>query len=397
MRKDLNLIGRNNPLLDQDIAEHGHSLRAAVSKSKFLVLGGAGSIGAAVVKEIVKRKPKAIDVVDINENGLAELVRDLRSSFSSIGSEFRTFAIDIGSPEFEAFFKHSLSYEYVLNLSALKHVRSEKDPYTLMRMIEVNIFNTNQTMLQAIERGVEKYFCVSTDKASNPVNMMGASKRIMEMYLLRNSNHINVSTARFANVAFSDGSLLHSFDRRIEKQQPLVAPLDVKRYFVTGQEAGELCLMSCILGWNRDIFFPKLDENIHLTRLSDILERYLNAIGYEPHYCKSEDEARFMAKDIGSEKKVWPCLLTSSDTTGEKFVEEFFTEHETLDLVRFSGLGVIKNDATCNGSLIDLFEKTISQLKKRGNWSKDEIVSLFHEVVPGFNHIEKGKSLDGKM
>jgi FlaA1/EpsC-like NDP-sugar epimerase len=227
--------------------------------------------------------------------------------------------------------------------------------------------------------------------------MMGASKRIMEMYLLRNSDHINVSTARFANVAFSNGSLLHSFGRRIEKRQPLVAPCDVKRYFVTGQEAGELCLMSCILGWNRDIFFPKLDENIHLTRLSDILERYLNAIGYEPYYCESEDEARSMAKDISLGKKVWPCLLTSSDTTGEKFVEEFFTEHETLDLVRFAGLGIIKNDATCEETLIDLFEKTISQLKKRGNWSKDEIVSLFCRVVPGFNHIEKGKSLDGKM
>ena len=232
--------------------------------SSFLVIGGAGSIGQAVVKEVFKRNPKKLHVVDISENNLVELVRDIRSSFGYIAGDFKTYALDIGSIEYDAFIESDGKYDYVLNLSALKHVRSEKDPFTLMRMIDVNIFNTEKTLQQSIDSGVKKYFCVSTDKAANPVNMMGASKRIMEMFIMRKSKDIKISTARFANVAFSDGSLLHGFDQRIKKRQPIVAPNDIKRYFVIPKESGELCLMSCIFGENRDIFFPKLSENSHL-------------------------------------------------------------------------------------------------------------------------------------
>lgn len=297
-------------------------LSQIISSSSFLVIGGAGSIGQAVTKELFKRNPKKLHVVDISENNMVELVRDIRSSFGYIKGEFATFALDIGSVEYDAFIKYDGRYDYVLNLSALKHVRSEKDPFTLMRMIDVNIFNTDKTLQQAINNKAKKYFCVSTDKAANPVNMMGASKRIMEMFLMRKSLQINISTARFANVAFSDGSLLHSFNQRVQKKQPIVAPNDIKRYFLTPQESGELCIMSCIFGENRDIFFPKLNENLHLISFADIAVKYLNSLGYEPYLCKDEDEARELAKTLPEEGK-YPCLFTSSDTTGEKDFEEF--------------------------------------------------------------------------
>jgi len=322
MSNVLGLIGRDQELFTQDISGHEAQLKAKVSTSSFLVLGGAGSIGQAVTKEIFKRNPKKLHVVDISENNMVELVRDIRSSFGYINGDFQTFALDIGSVEYDAFIKADGKYDFVLNLSALKHVRSEKDPFTLMRMIDVNVFNTDKTIQQSIEKGSKKYFCVSTDKAANPVNMMGASKRIMEMFLMRRSEQIAISTARFANVAFSDGSLLHGFNQRIQKRQPIVAPNDIKRYFVTPQESGELCLMSCIFGENRDIFFPKLSEALHLITFADIAVKYLNQLGYVPHLCENEDEARELVKTLPAEGK-WPCLFTSSDTTGEKDFEEF--------------------------------------------------------------------------
>jgi FlaA1/EpsC-like NDP-sugar epimerase len=263
-------------------------------------------------------------------------------------------------------------------------------------MIDVNIFNTEKTVRQAIEKGVKKYFCVSTDKAANPANMMGASKRIMEMYLMQLSEQISISTARFANVAFSDGSLLHGFNQRIQKRQPIVAPNDVKRYFVIPKESGELCLMSCIFGENRDIFFPKLSENLHLITFSDIAIRYLKEKGYEPYLCSSEEEARELAHKL-PEKGQWPCLFTPSDTTGEKDFEEFFTEGEILDMDRFQNLGIIKNDAVYERKKIKHFSKTIEMLKQNGKWTKKEIVELFFEMIPNFDYVEKGKYLDAKM
>ena len=253
----LDLIGRETDLFEEDMLHYEKELNEIVSSSSFLVIGGGGSIGQAVTKEIFRRNPRKLHVVDISENNLVELLRDIRSSWGYISGDFQTFSLDAGSVEYEAFIRADGQYDYVLNLSALKHVRSEKDPYTLMRMIDVNIFNTDKTLRYSILNNSKKYFCVSTDKAANPVNMMGASKRIMEMFLLYRSNEINISTARFANVAFSDGSLLHSFTQRIQKMQPFVAPNDISRYFITAKEAGELCLMSCIFGGNREIFFPK--------------------------------------------------------------------------------------------------------------------------------------------
>ena len=392
----LELIGRKEELFMKDIFQHRRVLLDIVSDSSFLVLGGAGSIGQAVTKEIFKRNPKKLHVVDISENNMVELVRDIRSSYGYIDGDFQTFALDIGSIEYDAFIEADGKYDYVLNLSALKHVRSEKDPFTLMRMIDVNVFNTEKTMIQAAKKGSKKYFCVSTDKAANPVNMMGASKRIMEMFLMRRSSDIKISTARFANVAFSDGSLLHGFNQRIQKRQPIVAPKDIKRYFVTPQESGELCLMSCIFGENRDIFFPKLSEALHLISFSDIAVKYLIQLGYEPHLCDSEDEARELAKTLPEQGK-WPCLFTFSDTTGEKDFEEFFTENEVLDMNRFENLGIIKNEAVYDAELVSLFEQEIEKMKVNRAWSKEQIVELFYKMLPGFGHKETGKYLDAKM
>ena len=392
----LELIGRDQELFTKDISNHELELKSIVSDSRFLVIGGAGSIGQAVTKEIFKRNPKKLHVVDISENNMVELVRDIRSSYGYIDGDFQTFALDIGSLEYDAFIQADGEYDYVLNLSALKHVRSEKDPYTLMRMIEVNVFNTDKTIQQSLDKGVKKYFCVSTDKAANPVNMMGASKRIMEMFLMRRSKDINISTARFANVAFSDGSLLHGFNQRIQKLQPIVAPNDIKRYFVIPKESGELCLMSCIFGENRDVFFPKLSESLHLITFADIAVRYLKELGYEPYLCESEDEARELIKTLPQQGK-WPCLFTSSDTTGEKDFEEFFTENEILDMDRFDNLGVIKNEFRINDELLNLFSSRTQELKSNKAWSKEDIVELFFKMIPDFGHRETGKYLDAKM
>lgn len=391
----LDLIGREKTLFDKDISSSSLELKAEIEISSFLVLGGAGSIGQAVTKEIFKRNPQKLHVVDISENNLVELVRDIRSSFGYIHGDFQTFALDIGSLEYDAFIQADGKYDYVLNLSALKHVRSEKDSFTLMRMIDVNIFNTDKTIQQSIFNGSKKYFCVSTDKAANPVNMMGASKRIMEMFLMRRSEKIKISTARFANVAFSDGSLLHGFNQRIQKSQPIVAPNDVKRYFVTPQESGELCLMSCIFGENRDIFFPKLSEKLHLISFADVAAKYLNQKGYEPFLCKTEEEARELVKTLPKENK-WPCLFTGSDTTGEKDFEEFFTETEKLDLNSFNNLGIIKNKFVHNEKL-EFFENSINSFRKAKAWDKEGIVNLFFEMIPDFGHKETGKYLDSKM
>jgi len=396
MNRILKLIGRNKLLFSNDIGRSSKKLQYIVSNSTFLIIGGAGSIGQAVVKEIFKRKPEKLHVVDINENNLTELVRDIRSSFGYIKGDFRTYALDVGSIEYDAFIQSDGKYDYVLNLSALKHVRSEEDPFTLMRMIDVNVFNTDKTIRQSIESGVKKYFCVSTDKAANPINMMGASKRIMEMFLMRRSLDINISTARFANVAFSDGSLLHGFNQRIEKRQPIAAPSDIRRYFVTPQESGELCLMSCIFGENRDIFFPKLSEALHLMSFSDIAIKYLEDKGFEPYLCSTEDEAREMIKTLPEQGK-WPCLFTASDTTGEKDFEEFYTEKEMLDMERFVNLGVIKNEPEYDENQLNNFESNISKLKSSMKWNKKEIVGEFFKMIPEFDYHDNGKYLDGKM
>lgn len=397
----LNLIGRKQFLFQNDIQNKKEELSNYVKASRFLVIGAAGSIGQAVTKEIFKRGPQKLHAVDISENNLVELVRDIRSSLGYIDGDFRTFALDVSSPIYDAFIEADGAYDYVLNLSAIKHVRSEKDPFTLMRLAEVNILNTVKTIRQSKEKGVKKYFCVSTDKAANPVNMMGASKRIMELFLMQESKNISISTARFANVAFSDGSLLHGFNQRILKKQPIVAPDDVKRYFVTPQESGELCLMSCLLGENKDIFFPKLSEELHLITFAAIAINFLKQLGYEPYICQSEEEARrFFDLDnesLRNNKNYWPCYFTKSDTTGEKDFEEFFMEGETLDLEKFENLGIVKSSLPYNEDKLKWFLTELNAKIKRKEWSKRDLVDMFRELIPDFDHKETGRYLDAKM
>ena len=396
MNNILSLIGRTKNLFEDDIKALGKDLKEVVSSSSFLVIGGAGSIGSAVTKEIFIRDPKKLYVVDISENNLVELVRDIRSEFGYINGDFKTFAIDVVSAEFDALLAQSGGFDYVLNLSALKHVRSEKDPFTLMRMLETNIFNTDKTLAQAMGMKSKKYFCVSTDKAANPVNLMGASKRIMEMFAFRHSLEIDVSMARFANVAFSDGSLLFGFQKRIEKSQPIVAPNDVRRYFLTPKESGELCLLSTIFGENRDIFFPKLDENLDLITFSEIAKRYLANLGYEPFLCENEEEARKLAKVLPKDG-FYPCLFALSDTTGEKDYEEFFVDGEKLDMQRLQNIGIVKNDANFDGKKLEIFKNNILNLKSSLTWSKEDVLREVFELIPNFMHKETGKYLDEKM
>lgn len=392
----LELIGRKRELFPDDIENNRAEIDHLVTSGRFLVIGGAGSIGKAVVKEIFKRNPLKLHVVDISENNLVELVRDLRSTYGYIDGDFRTFALDAGSKIYDAFVRADGKYDYVLNLSALKHVRSEKDPYTLMRMLEVNVLNTIKTVEQSIESGVKKYFCVSTDKAANPVNLMGASKRIMEMFLSDLGDKISISSARFANVAFSDGSLLHSFEERLKQNHPIVAPTDVKRYFVTPKESGILCLMSCLFGKNGEIYFPKLNENEHLVSFTEIADKFLAEKGYEPVYCSSEDEARNSVEELKTQKK-WPCFYDSSDTTGEKPFEEFYMEDEVILLDKYVDLGVIQQSLETDKALLDKFRNEITSIMDQPTWTKEELIPLFRMLLPELDYEDKGKYLDEKM
>ncbi len=396
----LKLIGRTEPLFENDIAGLREELRSVISGSRFLVVGGAGTIGSAICRGLFAMDPKVLHVVDISENNMVELVRDIRSSAGYGTGEFATFAIDCGSAIFESFIKEQKrrigGYDYIFNTSALKHVRSEKDPFTLMRMIDTNIFYSDRLMKEAADMGAKKYFCVSTDKAANPVNMMGASKRIMEMFLTRRSREVPLAMARFANVAFSDGSLLYGFNMRMQKNQPLSAPCDVRRYFVTPKESGELCILSALTGENRDIYFPKLSEELNLITFSSIAEKYLENLGYEPVLCSSEQEARDSVQTYKKEHK-WPVYFFESDTTGEKDFEEFYTDKEVLDMDRFESIGIIKNEIEYEEEKLQTFEHRINGLKRSCSWEREDLISLFNEMIPEFDHRETGKFLDGRM
>lgn len=389
---ELEIIGRDEPLYTQDLLVHDAQLSEIVNNSSFLVIGAAGTIGQATTKEIFKRAPKLLHAIDISENNLVELVRDIRSSIGYIQGDFKTFAIDCGSLEFNALVDYYGPYDYVLNLSALKHVRSEKDPFTLMRLVNTNIINTTKILAQPKLKN-SKHFCVSTDKAANPVNLMGASKNIMEHFVC--SSERQVSMARFANVAFSDGSLLHGFSERLRKQQPISAPTDIKRYFVTQQEAGELCLISALLGDKSEIFYPKPSESLKLTSFSTIARKYLKSRGYEPQICLSEDEARASAKHLDGSQ--WPCFFFQSDTTGEKPFEEFHTSEELINLNRYQSIGVILKDLHTNPDKLSAFLTNIHDMKVVGYWTKEQIIKEFQSLLPNLRHTELNKNLDQRM
>ena len=396
--KAFEIIGRKKQLFESEIKKREKEILEVIGGSKILVIGGAGSIGQAVCNEVYKRYPKELNVVDISENNLVELVRDLRSQDLEHFSPLRTFAIDFASKEFEMMLAEYGPYDYVFNLSAMKHVRSEKDPYTLMRMLDVNIFNTVNSINLLRSTEIKKYFYVSTDKATNPVNLMGASKRVAEMYLCQLSEQITISSSRFANVAFSDGSLLHGFENRLKKRQPMSLPLDVKRYFITQEEAGQLCMLSAIFGENRDIFFPQMDDELELTSFKDICTRFLNEHGFEPIYFDNENEARKKMHLIEVEKK-YPVHIFKSDTSGEKKFEEFYSVSDELGISDFENIGIVKMPLLGENLKLKLknFEEQMEKIKASDVWQKSQIVNQISNLLPSFNHIETGKNLDQRM
>ncbi|MBP7051972.1 MAG: polysaccharide biosynthesis protein [Phycisphaerae bacterium] len=390
------VTGREESLCEADFAGNEDVLRERLDGARVVIIGAAGSIGAAVVKTVLRFGPKALSLIDLSENNLVELVRDLRSSPAvRVPAEFETMPIGFGSVECNRYFRDSPPFDYLLNLCAVKHVRSEKNIYCLMRMLDTNVIFLHD-LLRGNPYRFRKVFSVSSDKAANPANLMGASKMIMEQVLLAHAREQAFSTARFANVAFSDGSLPYGFLRRIEKRQPLSAPKDVKRYFISHQEAGELCVLSCLLGENCDVFFPKLTRGEDEKTFAQIAVTLLERLGYEPVECSSEEEAKSRAAELIPQKR-WPCYFFESDTTGEKGYEEFYTEGEQLDLNRFQRIGIIKREPLENAGSINEFLEFCRTARRDLHVTKEEYVRAMSKVVLTLHHVETGRNLDHKM
>ncbi len=391
----LNVINRTKNLFEKDLKEYDSTICEIVGNSRFLVIGGGGSIGQAVTKELFKRQAKALHVVDLNENYLVELVRDIRSGLGYITKDFDSFALDCGSDDFKEFMKLG-KYDFVLNLSALKHVRSENSSFSMLRMIRTNITNTLKTYNWATEFGAKKYFCVSTDKAANPANFMGATKRAMELCLMRNDFSLPTSGARFANVAFSHGSLLEGFKYRIEKQQPLSLPVDVSRFFITPEEAGIICLFSSVLGEKNDIFFPASEDEIKLTSFTDIAENYLASIGKTAVKCSNENEARKLVEKLDL-NKYWPINVFNTDTSGEKPYEEFYTNKEIISHEKFYDLATVKFTSSKTRANVQDFIKAYEAVDLSQPSARTEFINILNSFVPTFNHIETNKFLNQRM
>lgn len=388
---------RNRSMFVVDIDHNKDTLSQKITGKSVLVIGGAGSIGSSFIRAILPFKPASLVVVDYNENALAELTRDLRSTKGMyMPEDYITYPMDFASPIFEKMYKGKGGFHIVANFSAHKHVRSEKDIYSVEALLQNNIIHAKLLLDLLSEYPPEEYFCVSTDKAANPVNIMGASKRIMEDLIFSYSDRFPVKTARFANVAFSNGSLPAGFLTRISKLQPLSAPSDVRRFFVSPEESGQICLLSCILGENRAVFFPKLDEAQMMT-FDEIGTELLKAYGYEAIECSSDTEAIDKAEGLKHGSKLYPVHYSVSDTSGEKSFEEFVTDTETVDMDRFSSLGVITGKKIPDKESVDKLIKELNVAFKKAEATKEDVIAIMKDYLPNFEHIETGKSLDSKM
>lgn len=392
----MHVTKRSNSMFISDIEMNIQVLKQRIENKSVLVIGGAGSIGASFVKAILPFKPALLTIVDINENALAELTRDIRSTKDVyVPIDYVTYPMDFASPIFEKMFRNRCGFDIVANFSAHKHVRSEKDIYSVEALLQNNVLHAKLLLDLLSEFPPEEYFCVSTDKAANPVNIMGASKRIMEDVIFSYSDKFPVKTARFANVAFSNGSLPAGFIARIQKLQPLSAPSDVRRFFVSPEESGQICLLSCILGENREIFFPKLEE-VQMMTFDDIASELLKAHGYEVLECESDADAINKAEDLKRGSNLYPVHYSKSDTSGEKPFEEFVTDTETADMDRFTALGVITGKQIPDKAKLEKFFFDLNNAFE-ADTSKEEIVRIMKDYLPNFEHIETGKSLDSKM
>ena len=390
------LLGRNESIFSEDFLENFHSIHLAVKNKNLLVIGGAGSIGQATVKVLLEFEPNQIDVVDINENDLTELVRDCRSSFLNLNSKLNIFCISASSLEFLKLTKQRPKYDFIFNLAALKHVRSEANVFTLARMIETNVligYNCSKLLSQNPEL---KYFCVSTDKAADPINLMGASKKLMELSLFDFPRTETLSSARFANVLFSNGSLTASFDKRLASRQPLVCPKNIFRYFVSSREAGQLCVMAGVLGKSREIFFPKTNSHFELTEMKALLSRYLSLSNLKPKYFQTENQV-ILAMEKENLSETWPVLLTEPDTDGEKSEEIFFTSGEKCNFDSFKSIGIIEGSDQTNLFSFDEFYLAFNEFKEREHWEKDDLIEIIKKFVPMFRHHSTGKDLNLRM
>ena len=392
-----NVTKRPQSMFLEDINKNREALTKKIEGKSALVIGGAGSIGSSFIKAILPFKPETLVVVDINENGLAELTRDIRSTKGMfVPDDYIPYPMDFASPTFEKMFRNRNGFDIVANFSAHKHVRSEKDIYSVEALLQNNVLHAKKLLDLLVEFPPEEYFCVSTDKAANPVNIMGASKRLMEDVIFSYSDAFEVKTARFANVAFSNGSLPDGFLRRIAKLQPLSAPSDVKRYFVSPEESGQICMLACMLGTNREIFFPKLRETQMMT-FDAIATALLKEYGYDILQCKSDEEAIDMAYTLKEGSKKYPVHYSGSDTSGEKPYEEFFTDEESVDMERFGALGVITDKKLSEKKKVEILFSELDAAFEKDDLKKEEVVQIIKRYLPNFEHIETGKSLDGKM
>lgn len=391
-----NVTGRPESLFAPDIEANADTLRAAIAGKSVMVIGGAGSIGSSFIKALLPFNPSKLVVVDLNENGLAELTRDLRSSaFLRVPEVFLTYTLDFADPIFEDIMRDHGGFDIVANFSAHKHVRSEKDKYSVEALLKNNVIKARNLMELLRSYPPRHFFCVSTDKASNPVNIMGASKRIMEDLIMAYRPYFKVTTARFANVAFSNGSLPAGFFDRMMKRQPLAAPSDVRRYFVSMEESGQICMLACILGNNGEVFFPRLGKE-KLKTFSSICDRFIEAMGYEKYQCSSDDEARqYAAEHLPGPK--YPVYYSASDTTGEKDCEEFFVEGESTDMTRFVSLGVITGTDNKDAETVNALIRRLETLFADRTFTKADVVRVLEEYLPNFTHEEKGRNLDDKM
>ena len=388
---------RRKSLFETDIKANEKELKRRINGKSILVIGGAGTIGSSFIRAILRFKPKRLYVVDTNENGLTELTRDLRSTVGlNVPKDYKTYPINFGDKVFEKILKNEGPFEIVANFAAHKHVRSEKDHYSIEAMIDNNVLKAKKLLDLLVEVRPERFFCVSTDKAANPVNVMGASKKLMEEVIMAYSRKLPISTARFANVAFSNGSLLFGFIERMMKGQPLSAPSDVKRYFVSPEESGQICMLACVMGESGDIFFPKLKESQMMT-FSKIAEDFLAAYGLKADKCKTEKIAKEKAANRTGRSKKYPVFFFKSNTSGEKQYEEFFTEKEEVDVQKFEQLGVIKNAPKPDLKDIEKMFRKLNKIFRKEDLTKEDIITSLNNLLPNFKHIETGKSLDQKM
>ena len=392
-----NITFRSISMFFPDIELNKERLRGEIEGKSLLVIGGAGSIGSSFIRAMLPFKPSKLVVVDLNENGLVELTRDLRSSHGvTVPVDYRTYTLDFSNPLFERIFREENGFDIVANFSAHKHVRSERDRYSVEALIENNVLKAKKFLDLLVEYPPKHFFCVSTDKAANPVNIMGASKRIMEDMIMAYTPFFKVTTARFANVAFSNGSLLAGFIDRMMKHQPLVAPKDVKRYFVSPEESGQICMLACILGYSGEIFFPKLHEGQMMT-FSLICDKFLDTLGYEKRECANDEEAKAFAYEMSEGSLSYPVVYFESDTSGEKDFEEFYVPGERVNMERFRSLGVIEDVNKRSMQELDVFLKELEDIFISPDFKKREIVEAIQRFLPNFQHIERGKNLDQKM